>query len=222
MKTDRRSSAVRKMWTLAVLVLAVAGTSLARNEGGDEDNPAKTLYVWTGDQARIAPDFLAVIDFDEDSPAYGKVIRTVPVPGPGGSGNEPHHCHLSADRNILACGGLLALLRGQNSIFFFDVSDARRPRFLFSTTGTLSNITDDFLPLNDGGFLVTQMGSHTGGTPGRVAEFDTNLQLVGEWPEDPPEHDFNPHGISARPDLNLLVTSGFVLPASSLNAVPAR
>jgi selenium-binding protein 1 len=208
------------MWILTVIVLALAGTSLVRNETDDQGNPAKTLYVWAGDQARIAPDFLAVIDFDEDSPRYGKVIQTVPVPGPGSSGNEPHHCHLSADRNILACGGLLALLRGQNSIFFFDVSQARRPKFLFSTSGTLSNITDDFLPLKEGGFLVTQMGSHEGGVPGRVAEFDRRLSLIGEWPTDPPPHDFNPHGISARPDLNLLVTSDFMMPASSLNVVP--
>jgi selenium-binding protein 1 len=205
---------------LVLLVLALAGTLMARNEQGDDRRPAKTLYVWAGDQARIAPDFLAVIDFDEDSPRYGKVVTTVPVPGPGSSGNEPHHCHLSADKNILACGGLLALLRGQNSIFFFDVSRPRQPRFLFSTVGTLSNITDDFLPLQRGGFLVTQMGSHTGGVPGRVAEFDKNLRLVAEWPANPPEHDFNPHGISARAEMNLMVTSDFMMPDSSLNVVP--
>jgi len=220
MMTDQKRRAVRTTWTLAGLMLVLTGTSPASKEGRDEQKPAKTLYVWTGDQARIAPDFLAVIDFDEDSPGYGSVIRTVPVPGPGSSGNEPHHCHLSADKNTLACGGLLALLRGQNSIFFFDVSNARRPKFLFSTSGTLSNITDDFLPLTHGGFLVTQMGSHTGGTPGRVAEFDRDLRLVAEWPADPPAHDFNPHGISARPELNLMVTSDFMMPASSLNVVP--
>ncbi len=220
MNTNQHLPPLVKMCALAALVPLLAGTSPGRKESRDDGKPAKTLYVWAGDQARTAPDFLAVVDFDEDSPRYGKVIRTVPVPGPGGSGNEPHHCHLSADKNILACGGLLALLRGQNSIFFFDVSDARRPRFMFSTSGTLSNITDDFLPLKDGGFLVTQMGSHTGGTPGRVAEFDKDLHLVGEWPSQPPEHDFNPHGISARPDLNLMVTSDFMMPASSLNVVP--
>ena len=221
MNTNHALRPLVKIGMLAALVPLLAGTPAGRLESRDDDDkPAKTLYVWTGDQARVAPDFLAVIDFDEDSPRYGKVITTVPVPGPGASGNEPHHCHLSADKNILACGGLLALLRGQNSIFFFDVSDARRPKFMFSTSGTLSNITDDFLPLKDGGFLVTQMGSHTGGTPGRVAEFDKNLQLVGEWPSQPPEHDFNPHGISARPDLNLMVTSDFMMPASSLNIVP--
>ena len=211
---------VGRTWTLGVLALVLGGTLAANHESRGDARPARTLYVWAGDQARAAPDFLAVIDFDEDSPRYGKVIRTVPVPGPGGSGNEPHHCHLSADKNILACGGLLALLKGQDSIFFFDVSNARRPRFLFSTSGTLSNITDDFLPLKEGGFLVTQMGSHEGGTPGRIAEFDKHLQLVAEWPSNPPEHDFNPHGISARPDLNLMVTSDFMMPASSLNVVP--
>ena len=219
MTTNQKPSPVRRIWLLLLLVPVLAGTSVARVDRPD-GRKEKTLYVWAGDQARVAPDFLAVIDFEEESPRYGTVIRTVPVPGPGGSGNEPHHCHLSADKNTLACGGLLALLRGQNSIFFFDVSEPRNPKFMFSTSGTLSNITDDFLPLEGGGFLVTQMGSHTGGTPGRVAEFDGNLQLIGEWPADPPEHDFNPHGISARPDLNLMVTSDFMMPASSLNVVP--
>ena len=168
----------------------------------------------------MAPDFLAVINFDEDSDDYGKVIGSVPVPPPGNVGNEPHHCHLSADKNILACGGLLSLLRGQNGIFFFDVSDARHPKFLFSTRAPQSSITDDFLALQGGGFLVTQMGSASGGAPGRLAEFDADLHLVKEWPDDPPQDGFNPHGISARPELNLLVTSDYILPASTLNVVP--
>jgi len=222
MESVQRPRGARVASGLAMAVMALAPMTMAHDgrQDNDEQGTPKTLYVWAGDQARTAPDFLAVVDFDEDSPRYGRVIRTVPVPAPGSSGNEPHHCHLSADKNILACGGLLALLRGQNSIFFFDVSQARQPRFLFSTSGTLSNITDDFLPLKEGGFLVTQMGSHTGGTPGRVAEFNADLQLVGEWPPNPPEHDFNPHGISARPELNLMVTSDFMMPASSLNVVP--
>jgi selenium-binding protein 1 len=217
-----RTNARNSVAILVLVIVALASVTMVHGDrrGREKERPAKTMYVWAGDQARVAPDFLAVIDFDEDSPRYGHVVGTVPVPGPGSSGNEPHHCHLSADKNVLACGGLLALLRGQNSIFFFDVSKARHPRFLFSTSGTVSNITDDFLPLSNGGFLVTQMGDHAGGTPGRIAEFDAKLQMVGEWPDDPPEHDFNPHGISARPDLNLMVTSDFMMPASSLNIVP--
>src|SRR3954471_11540609 len=57
---------------------------------GGHDAEATTLYVWASDQARVAPDFLAVIDFDRRSPEYGKALRTVPVPPPGAGGNEPH------------------------------------------------------------------------------------------------------------------------------------
>lgn len=206
--------------TLLVLTIAVARSFAGDDSDHGRSQRAKTLYVWAGDQARVAPDFLAVVDFDEESKTYGKVIRTVPVPPPGNISNEAHHCHLSADKKILGCGGLLSLLRGQNGIFFFDVSDARHPKFLFSASTSQSSITDDFLPLEDGGFLITQMGSAAGGEPGRVAEFNKRLQRVGEWPVHPPQDGFNPHGISARPELNLMVTSDFMMPASSLNIVP--
>ncbi len=209
------------MWLVGSFVLALAGTAFAHDQRGDDrGKPAKTLYIWAGDQARVAPDFLAVINFDEDSKDYGKVIKTVPLPPPGNVGNEPHHCHLSVDKNILACGGLLSLLRGQSSIFFFDVSRAREPKFLFSANAPQSSITDDFLPLATGGFLITQMGSASGGAPGRLAEFDNGLQLYKEWPTNPPQEGFNPHGISARPEVNLMVTSDFILPVSTLNGYP--
>lgn len=208
---------------VATFVVGAIGLTAGDSDRGrgraDGHRPPKTLYIWAGDQARQAPDFLAVIDFDEESRDYGKVVRTVPLPLRGGVGNEPHHCHLSHDTPILACGGLLSVLRGQPGIFFFDVSQPRHPRFLFATSAPQSSITDDFLPLEGGGFLVTQMGSATGGAPGRVAEFDRDLRLVAEWPEHPPLDGFNPHGISARPELNLFVTSDFILPDSTLNIV---
>lgn len=53
-----------------------------------------------------------------------------------------------------------------------------------------------------------------------LAEFDAHLRLVEEWPTSPPQDGFNPHGISARPELNLMVTSDFILPASTLNVIP--
>jgi len=175
--------------------------------------------------ARDNPDFLAVINFDEESDDYGEVINTVPLPPPGNTNNEPHHCHLSKDKNILACGGLLSLLHNQNSIFFFDVSNPKTPQLISSTKAVLSDITDDFLPLDSGGFLVTNMGSDSGFTPGRLVEYDAHQGLVDEWPILTPKAGstlahFNPHGISARPDENLMVTSDFIEPASTLNIVP--
>ena len=188
---------------------------------GGHGKAATTLYVWASDQARKAPDFLVVIDFDQKSPTYGKVLKTVPLPPPGNTGNEPHHCHTSADGNVLACGGLLSVLKGQNDIFFFDISDARNPKFMKSTRAAQSSITDDFLALPGGGFLVTNMGSASGGPGGRVVEFDKNLDLVAEYPSvSPADGKFNPHGMDADFSRNVLVTSDFVNPASTLNAVP--
>jgi len=182
---------------------------------------AKTLYVWGSDVAGVAPDFLAVIDFDPRSPDYGRVLSTLPLPAPGNTGNEPHHCHTSADQRILACGGLLSVLRGQNEFFFFDITHAREPRFLFSSDAPNSSITDDFFPLPDGGFLVTNMGSATGGAGGRVVELDRDLNLVAEWPEVlPADGGFNPHGIDVDLGKNLMVTADFVNPVTTLNLWP--
>ena len=186
----------------------------------EREGREKTLYVWAGDQARTNPDFLAVINFDERSANYGSVITTVPLPGPGAAGNEPHHVGLSRDGRVLACGGLLSILRAQNEIFFFDVSRPTAPRFISSANPPESAITDEFYPLPGGGFLVTMMGGAEGHHPGRVAEFDRNLQLVRESPQDPPMDGFNPHGISVRPEINLMVTSDFICPATTLHAVP--
>ena len=188
---------------------------------GQHGPEARTLYVWASDQDHLSPDFLAVIDFDRKSRDYGKVLKTVPLPPPGNIGNEPHHCHTSLDQRILACGGLLSVLKGQNDIFFFDISDARNPKFLTSTRAPNSSITDDFLPLPGGGFLVTNMGSASGGAGGRVVEFDKRLRLVAEYPStSPADGEFNPHGIDADFSKNLLVTSDFINPASTLNVVP--
>jgi selenium-binding protein 1 len=218
------SGVARVVFAAAVLLM---GTAPALAQGRDHrKGKEKTLYIWAGDQAHKASDFLAVIDFDEESADYGKVIKTVPLPPPGNIGNEAHHCHLNSTGKLLGCGGLLSVLKGQNGIFFFDVSEARNPRFLFSAKAVESAITDDFLPTEDGGFLITQMGSATGGAPGRVAEFDGQLHFVGnhfgeismfqEFPKTPPVDGFNPHGISARPDLNVMMTSDFILPSSTL------
>jgi selenium-binding protein 1 len=212
-----RSQAGQLRWRLLIVlasfVLSPAGITRADEDGHDE----RYLYIWACHVNHAVADFLAVIDFDRDSPGYGRVINMVPLPAPGATFNEPHHMHLSADGKILGCGGLLSVLSGQPGIFFFDMSNPRSPRFLFSTADKFSSITDDFFPLPGGGFLITQMGSASGDEPGRVVEFDGRLRQVGSWPNVPPTDGFNPHGISVRPELNLMMTSDFILPDSTLN-----
>ena len=120
---------------------------------------------------------------------------------------------------MVACGGLLGVLKGQKEVFFFDVADPGLPKFMSAADPPLSSITDEFHALPDGGFLVTLMGGPAGHAPGRVAEFDRDMHLLKEYPENPPADGFDPHGISTRPEINLMVTSDFVCPSTTLNAV---
>src|SRR5579875_121341 len=105
----------------AVVVLA----ALAGCARGPEQ-PAVTepyLVVWAGDADRTDSDFLAVIDANPTSAAYGKVLRTIPVRS---RGNDP--CGLDgamrADRRVFATG----VASGRT--FVFDLRDPLAGRLL--------------------------------------------------------------------------------------------
>ena len=90
-------------WVPIAGVAVVAAGMLTAQYGqahGRHDNE-RHLFVWAGDQARTQPDFLAVVDFDPASNHYGRVVNSVPLPGPGAVGNEPHHVGLSSDGRTL-------------------------------------------------------------------------------------------------------------------------
>jgi selenium-binding protein 1 len=225
MSTSSRSLGPAPLLLGAALVLTSGGVLGARDAPVETERTHradKLLFICTGDQARISPDFLAVVNFDEASARYGEVIASAPLPEPGATGNEMHHIGLSSDGRIVACGGLLSVLKGQKEIFFWNVSDPAHPVFLSAADPPLSSITDEFHALPEGGFLVTMMGGASGHAPGRVAEFDRNLNLIGEHPLTPPEDGFNPHGIAVRAEINLMVTSDFICPTSTLNAVAGK
>src|SRR5262249_11291615 len=117
LRLNRRARGWAATAVMALLVLGQAGFTRA-DDDHDRDDAEKCLSIWAGHGNHAVPDSLAVIDFDEDSPCYGRVINTAPLPGPGATFNEPHHMHLSADGKVLGCGGLLSVLSGQPGIFF--------------------------------------------------------------------------------------------------------
>lgn len=97
----------RRLIHLTLLTLLSGCFALHANafaEGDHSEHSDKYLFICAGDQARIAPDFLAVINFDQESNDYGKVISTVPFAAPDATGNEPHHIGLSRDGTVVGCG----------------------------------------------------------------------------------------------------------------------
>jgi selenium-binding protein 1 len=218
----------RAVLSILAVGLLLSGTATFAHDQednyyGHDGDEEQTLLVWAGDKAHEAPDFLAVVDFDRDSRSYGKIIRTVPLPagalGKGAVGNEPHHAGLSADGRTLALGGLLSFLRSQSQVFFFDVSRPRHPRFTSASNPPTASITDEFAPLKNGGFLVTFMGGPAGTHPGAVVEYDSHMRLVRTLPgpSDDAQHMFNPHGLSVDEAHNIMLTSDYVCPVSTLH-----
>src|SRR5579859_5385315 len=110
---------LRTVWLAALLAVACCELAIAGQPGPAEEplrdpsHQGRYLLICAGDQARKAPDFRAVINFDEDSPNYGKVLATPPVPAPDATENDFHHIGISADGKTAACGGLLSILKGQ-------------------------------------------------------------------------------------------------------------
>ncbi len=65
-KTNLVAAITAKIFLTAALAIGVASIVRAgdfSHRGGKEKVP----YIWAQDQAHIAPDFLAVINFDEES-----------------------------------------------------------------------------------------------------------------------------------------------------------
>eukprot|EP01099_Mayorella_cantabrigiensis_P006788 TRINITY_DN578_c0_g1_i3.p1 TRINITY_DN578_c0_g1~~TRINITY_DN578_c0_g1_i3.p1 ORF type:complete len:341 (+),score=78.47 TRINITY_DN578_c0_g1_i3:372-1394(+) len=122
------------------------------------------------------------------------------------------------NNTVVVAGGLLSLLHRPQELFFWNVSNPLSPTFIKAENPPTSSAVDDILPLPQGGFLVSIMGAADGSSPGAIGEWDAKLNFVGEWPpvgERP--SDFNPHGVSLHVEKDILITSDFIDPASSLH-----
>jgi hypothetical protein len=153
--------------------------------------------------------------------------------------NEAHHMThepiVIGNHSYLYMGGLISA-----NIFRCDVVDPLHiPTCpLVTTAKDVTNFSgiDDFLHAPNGDVLVTYMGAKNLTTPGGLVEIDLDGAVVGEYaaaksggptryiPSVNPDPDLNgetdtgllahPHGLDARPDLDLLVTSDYADPLS--------
>ncbi|KAF4534421.1 Selenium binding protein [Lasiodiplodia theobromae] len=202
---------------LPVLQLPTPPLDSPPHDTNSNIKPKKIGYFWTGAGDNVHADFLATYSLDDDT--FGELISITDVPT---SGNSPHHLGPSLDGKTLIGGGLLSLLKTQDTAYYFDTSDPYHPKFLKSNRGILGSITDEIRAKPDGGFFITYMGSAVGTSPGRLVETDADFNIIHEWPEDVPGllnilgEQFSPHGLSVDWDANIILTSDFVVPLSIL------
>jgi hypothetical protein len=128
---------------LTTVLLAIAACNRAPK------TPDQYVYVWAGDSAAKASDFLAVIDANPASPQYGAVLASLPT---GSVGSHPHH----TEAEMPADGHLLANSFHTGKSWLFDLTDPLKPKVLTSF-GEVAGFSHPhtYLRLADGSVLAT-------------------------------------------------------------------
>jgi hypothetical protein len=133
------------------------------------------LFVWAGDDAKKASDFLAVLDANPGSSRYAQVVASVAVPGPTGT---PHHTELE----MPADGFLLANAFNSGRSMLFDLRDPLRPS-LATSFGDLDGYMHPhtYVRLANGHVLATfqyRGGHEPSSDGGGLVEFDERGHLI--------------------------------------------
>ena len=107
------------------------------------------LFLWAGDSAGKASDFLAVIDATPSSPHYGQVVASIPT---GMSGAHPHHTEAVLAPN----GHLLANGFHAGRTWLFDLTQPLHPRVVTSF-GDLAGFSHPhtYVRMSNGNVLTT-------------------------------------------------------------------
>ena len=124
--------------------------------------PGEYLFVWAGDSAGKASDFLAVIDAAPSSSHYGSVVASIPT---GMAATHPHH----TEAELAANGHLLANGFGAGRTWLYDLSVAREPKILTSF-GDLAGFSHPhtYIRLANGNVLATFQYKADSTAPGPV------------------------------------------------------
>lgn len=132
---------MRRALFAAVLITAGACTRAA--------SPGQYLFVWAGDSAAKASDFLAVVDANPSSPTYASVLTSLPT---GAAGTHPHH----TEAEMPADGHLLANGFHAGRTWLFDLTQPLQPKIITSF-GDLAGYSHPhtFLRLANGHVLAT-------------------------------------------------------------------
>jgi hypothetical protein len=134
---------------LALVALLAGSVACSRETSPNAASTTSYLYVWAGDSAKTASDFLAVINADPASPQYGTVLTTLST---GEVGTNPHHTEAEMPAN----GHLLANGFSAGRTYLFDLTTPTAPALL-TAFGDRSGFSHPhtFIRLSNGNVLAT-------------------------------------------------------------------
>lgn len=215
-----------------ILLLFCQSSNLINNLNSDLVWKAypSVLYVWAGQDTSVknASDFVAVVDFNENSLTYGSILRVVPlVSDPskkiGQAKNEPHHSSISSDGKYYITGGLLSFLSQQKEIFVWKIprNPKQGPTFKCGIDAP-GACTDEFHPIGNSKFLLSMMCSESGGSPGNMVIVDAETCKATSFLKNQAAlQDFNPHGYGRLFNGSILVAD-YVLPITLTSTNPSQ
>jgi methanethiol oxidase len=179
------------------------------------------LYEGTAVQA---PDYLATIDADPNSPTYSQVIHRTPMPYVG---DELHHfgwnacssCYEdeSKSRRFLIVPGQLS-----SRIHIIDTSDERAPRLHkvieSEEVKQKARLTAPHTVhcLADGTIMISMLGDQDGNAPGGFLLLDDDFNIAGHWENKLAGMNFN-YDFWYQPRHNVMVSSEWGAPNTYRN-----
>ena len=168
------------------------------------------LFAWAGDSEQKGNDFLAVIDADPSSAAYGKLVTTLATDQ---KTVQVHH----TEYTMPASGMLFANDHGAGRTFVFDVRDPLRPKVATSFTDMGGYMhPHSYLRLPDGNVLATFQHAHhansdmvMGATGGLVEINDEGKVVRSASSADPSFADalLMPYSLVVLPELDRIVST---------------
>jgi 56kDa selenium binding protein (SBP56) len=130
------------------------------------------LFAWTGDSAHDGKDFLAVIDADPASPAYGRLLTTVATDQ---TSLRVHHTEYAMPES----GMLFANDHEAGRTFIFDLRDPLHPRIAASFNDMAGYMhPHSYLRLPNGHVLVSSSVRMQACTPALSAKAVVWLRLT--------------------------------------------
>lgn len=194
-------------WLLWAFVLVVTGLLSAGET--QSMNPVSQgssyIFVWAGDAAHKATDFLAVVNAQPLSPDYGRIVATAPV---GVGGTMPHHTEYEfPSSNVLFADGWVA---GQT--FIFDLNQPLRPLVIGNFKDRAGySFPHSYVRLPNGNLLGTFQSHSVGYAPGGgLVEVDEKGNVVRSSSALDPAVDKDliwPYSLAVDPKLDLVITS---------------